>query len=263
MIPWKFKAGIFLLIWHLRQKWLLKFLQKNITKRSFAMESYSPLADFHLGSVRSLSNDKPTLLELGAGKNLIVPISLTSFVSSITTIDIDRLIDFELVNIAINRLGFEKNQQISQVEDLGRYFNIKYLAPMNINELEPAEGQFDLIMSTNTFEHIPEDVIGDILEAFKGLLVDGGIVSLIIDYSDHYSHVDPSIPPNNYKKYSKKTWDTFYNTPLHYQNRLSHEDYLSLFKACGYTVLTSIPLCSIWRSKKFVTSGHFRLKVDL
>ena len=67
------------------------------------------------------------------------------------------------------------------------------------------------------------------MEELKTILKPGGLSSLIIDYSDHYSHADKNISPLNYLKYSDKEWKKYNNQYL-FQNRLRHQDYKNIFK---------------------------------
>ena len=65
---------------------------------------------------------------------------------------------------------------------------------------------------------------------------DTGIVSLVIDYSDHYSHTDNSIGALNYLNYTESEWAKF-NHDCHFQNRLRHYDYIEIFKHCGFQII--------------------------
>jgi SAM-dependent methyltransferase len=68
------------------------------------------------------------------------------------------------------------------------------------------------------------------------LLKPGGILSMRIDYKDHWSYFDNSIGPYNFLVYSKKKWKR-YNPSLHYQNRMRHSDYLRIIKEVGFTLV--------------------------
>jgi hypothetical protein len=57
-----------------------------------------------------------------------------------------------------------------------------------------------------------------------------------IDYQDHYSYFDKNISVHNFLKYSEKVWN-YFNPDLHYQNRLRHVDYLSLFDEAKFSVV--------------------------
>src|SRR5438067_829197 len=97
-------------------------------------------------------------------------------------------------------------------------------------------GSVDCITSTNTLEHIPPDDLAAILRECYRILAPSGLVSLDIDYQDHYSFFDPRITAYNFLRYSARTW-SFFSPSLHYQNRLRHPDYLELVKAAGFKII--------------------------
>ena len=61
-------------------------------------------------------------------------------------------------------------------------------------------------------------------------------MSITIDYDDHYAFFDKRISVYNFLQYSDKAWHP-YNPSAHYQNRLRHADYISLFLRAGFEVL--------------------------
>lgn len=89
---------------------------------------------------------------------------------------------------------------------------------------------FDMCTSTNTLEHLTKKEIFKFINMIKFLLKKKGILSLVIDCSDHYSHTDNKILPLNFLKFSKKEWDIKYNNKYLYQNRLRYDDYIKIFK---------------------------------
>ena len=54
-------------------------------------------------------------------------------------------------------------------------------------------------------------------------------MSSLIDMQDHYHWFDKSISVYNYLKFSDRVW-SLVNSPIHYQNRLRHSDYMALAK---------------------------------
>jgi hypothetical protein len=77
-------------------------------------------------------------------------------------------------------------------------------------------------------EHVPADQIQEILQECERLAKPDARLSFIIDYHDHYSTADHSIPRFNFYRYGR-AW-RFFNPKNHYQNRLRHPDYIRLFK---------------------------------
>ena len=129
----------------------------------------------------------------------------------------------------------EDRGELYSVNDLLKY-GIQYNAPADAANTDLADGSIDVCISTATLEHIPEDSICKILSELHRIIKDGGLVSAVIDYSDHYSHTDGSISMLNFLKYSEDKWER-YNHRSHYQNRLRHDRYIELFKENGFNLL--------------------------
>ena len=74
-----------------------------------------------------------------------------------------------------------------------------------------------------------------------------GMISAIIDYSDHYAHTDPAIGLLNFLNYSSDDWKK-YNHESHYQNRLRHYEYIDIFISRIYieSVNTSLIIFDIY-----------------
>jgi hypothetical protein len=199
----------------------------------------------------SSDKNKSAYYEFGAGWDLIVPItmSLLGF-GELYCIDINKLIFSELISETINKfkslkinLPFEyvidsefSNNQENINNYLKRKFRINYKAPLNASDTNFKSGSMNFISSTAVMEHIPADDLQPILNECYRILSKNGIVSLIIDYKDHYSYFDKNISVYNFLKYSNHKWKIF-NDPMQYQNRLRHKDYLSIIKRSGFKIL--------------------------
>lgn len=93
----------------------------------------------------------------------------------------------------------------------------------------------DLILSNNTFEHIEESVLRQILREFKRIARPGGIMSHFIDLTDHFSHLDKSISKFNFLKFSPGTWQWIDND-VQPQNRLRITDYRKIYEEEGVPI---------------------------
>ena len=89
-------------------------------------------------------------------------------------------------------------------------------APYDAANTDLKNKSLDASISTNTLEHIPHKDIVNIFTELRRTLKDNGVVSLSIDYSDHYAHTDKKISLLNFLKYDDKTWNKF-NHKHHYQ----------------------------------------------
>jgi hypothetical protein len=99
-----------------------------------------------------------------------------------------------------------------------------------------ADGSVDLFVSNNTFEHIPRDVLRDILREYRRLAAPGAVMSHFIDMSDHYAGFDKSIGPYHFLRFSSRTWRLF-NNELQYQNRLRVTDFRELHAETGWRIV--------------------------
>jgi SAM-dependent methyltransferase len=244
-INWRLKSLIYWFLYFIFLKKILFFIQKKITKRAYSSLGVMFYAyKLHYNSLKKYKSKK--ILEFGAGKSLEQNIYLTfKFNNRInqTVIDIDKMIDFNLLNFAKNQLQKKiklsfKTKNIRNLEDLKNILNIKYYAPINIIDLNEKE-KFDAIISTNVIEHISKKHFEIILEKFRKIVKNDGILSFLVDYSDHYSHTDKNISSTNFLKYSEVEFKK-YNTPLLFQNRLRHYDYIDIFKNKKFKILKII-----------------------
>jgi hypothetical protein len=99
------------------------------------------------------------------------------------------------------------------------------------------DGSVDLIATTATLEHIPVETLKFILKECYRLCNEHSVVSMFIDYADHYSYADKNINAYNFLSFSEQTWSKF-NPGIHYQNRLRHSDYEQLFLEAGFRIVT-------------------------
>lgn len=235
-LPWKLKSAAFALIDVLHADSLLSWLQKHITKRSrMSFSSVSPGWLFHESIISGATRNR--VLEFGAGKSLAQNLYLSRICETQVVVDITPLFDPQLADEAARRIKALTGvamPAIRSAEDLSR-INIAYVAPLDISRSGYPDSTFDICISTNTMEHIPEEQLRDILSELRRILVPGGIVSAIIDYFDHYSHTDPSIGRLNFLQFTERQFERF-NHASHFQNRLRHRDYERLFREAGFSI---------------------------
>jgi len=238
-IPWKIKSLIFSFVDFLSLQKLLYFLQKYITKRSrITSLLYSPDWEMHKDALIKYKT-KNVVFEFGAGKSLVQNLYLSNFVKKQFVVDLYPMLDFELVDSEREKLletkKLRSRVKIKNLNDLEHY-GIYYIAPYDATKIHLSDMSIDACISTNTLEHIPKfDIILIFSELYKKLK-DEGIVSLIIDYSDHYAHTDNNISLLNFLKYSQHQWKR-YNHKIHFQNRLRHYEYIAIFEKIGFRTI--------------------------
>jgi SAM-dependent methyltransferase len=193
------------------------------------------------------------LYEFGAGWDLIGP--LTAYCAgagSQTLVDIRPNLRIELVNHTIAQLRTHRARleseigrairdpgeaDVGSVAELERRFGIRYLAPCDARRTGLEGGCFDLISSTFTMEHIPAADLEAILIESARLLTPEGVISCSIDMKDHYSYFDAGLSAYNFLRFSPRRW-RLVNPSLHFQNRLRHRDYVTLFEAAGLRIIS-------------------------
>jgi len=238
-IPWKIKSLILSIIDYLSLQKLLYFLQKYITKRSRINSLlYSPAWKMHKDALNKYKT-KNVVFEFGAGKSLVQNLYLSNFVKKQFVVDLYPMLDFELVDSEREQLLEKENLRsrikIKNSKDIEHY-GIYYMAPYDATKIHLPDKSIDACISTYTLEHIPKfDIVLIFSELYKKLK-DKGIVSLIIDYSDHYAHTDNNISLLNFLKFSNHQWKR-YNHKIHFQNRLRHYEYIDIFEKIGFRTI--------------------------
>jgi hypothetical protein len=99
-------------------------------------------------------------------------------------------------------------------------------------------GSFDIAISDNTLEHLPERQIHELCVATIGAVGAGGVIDHFVDASDHYAHFDRSITEYNFLRWDDRAWKLI-NNRLLYQNRLRQGDYTSACERAGLHVVGS------------------------
>ena len=218
-INWKLKAFLYSVLEILKLKNFLYFLQKYITKRS--LPNNREIKKIWLAHSKTIEGHSvKKLIEVGAGKsldqNFFFSYKFNSKISQ-TLIDINKMIDFDLVNIANEQVSklfqLPVKGKVKNISDLKYYFNIDYKAPFALEDF-PEDEKFDLCITTNTFEHFKKTELVYFLKILKKILIKNGKISSVIDYSDHYSHTDKNISNLNFLKYSNEEWGKYNNNFL-------------------------------------------------
>lgn len=235
------------------QRWNRLF-QEHVTRSldlapSFFEEKWAKCKrhlEAHPASVSELS-----ILELGTGWHPVVPIGMAlSGAKAVYTVDVQSLLDrrpvadvvsayYQCGDPALDRPRVEAAMGACQDadasgEDLLRAAGVTPLIA-DARKIPLPAGSIDLFSSNNTFEHIPEAVLVEILQEFRRLATDSAVMSHHVDMADHYVNFDRSITVFNFLRFSERTWRLFNNT-LQYQNRLRFSDYLRIHERAGWLV---------------------------
>jgi hypothetical protein len=184
-----------------------------------------------------------TAVEFGSGRSLLTPLLLSAAgARSVFAFDVARLATVERVNDIIGQLrqrGGDWPSITSLEQDLWRKYRIRYIAPGDARATGLDARSVDFVCSTSTLEHIPPNEIRAILNECRRICTSGALVSMIIDYHDHYATADPSISRFNFYRYSDALWKVL-SPKEHYQNRLRHSDFEALFG--DFEILENTPI---------------------
>jgi hypothetical protein len=289
MKRWVLKAIIQKIVSFLPFKNRINFLfQKYVTKGVKLTDDYFTdrliHVQNHIQGYNLLSGKGVTplaTLELGTGWYPIVPIALfLSGSEEIYSVDLVRLVNR-------NRLieSIDKFIQYHLENKLSKYFNVD---PNRINELIKItelketkkvdeilgklritllvqdacnlkfnDNYFDIVHSNNTFEHINQSILEQIIVELYRIVKKDGVMSHFIDMSDHFAHFDKSITIYNFLKFSNKTWRLIDNK-IQPQNRLRLIDYEKVLDHLGITYnLLNVRKGSIEELNLIKLSGEF------
>lgn len=237
-LPWMLKSYAFGVIDRYSLHSLLFSLQKHVTRRAGKIRAGSgghwQTHMEHLAELRS-----PRIIEVGAGKSLIQNICLSRHCREQVVVDVMPMLDIELFNAAARHVAGTTDapgyHPVSTLADIEEAYRIRYLAPFDAREPHFPDDHFDACITTNTLEHIPRSDICRIFAELKRILHRNARLSMIIDYSDHYSHTDRTIGPLNFLQFSDSEFHRW-NHSVHHQNRLRHYDYIELFEELGFEI---------------------------
>jgi hypothetical protein len=245
------------------QRWNYVF-QRHISRGLRLSDAYFEgklaICRQHLTHHHAHQRRPPTrIVELGTGWLPIVPIGLAlSGPHEILSVDINPLLRPQLIQetiayfihyadagrldehlphldaqrVAMLRPSLEQLQQ----GDVLRALSLLHITPQIADASSIALADIDLIVSNSTLEHIPYDTIASIFRNFRMLLKPHGIMSHLIDLSDHYSQFDRTLTPYHFLRFPAAQW-RYYNSSLHYQNRLRIADYRQLHSENGFHIL--------------------------
>jgi SAM-dependent methyltransferase len=211
------------------------------------------------------SPEGKVFLEVGTGRVPLVPISYWLMGAGKTiTIDLNPYLREELVVENLRYISDNKDEistlfgslidegRLDALADLGSQSKISianlfdlcqivYIAPGDAANTNLPEQHIDFHTSYTVFEHIPPNILADILREGNRIIKNNGLFVHRIDYSDHFSHSDTSISAINFLQYSDSEWEKLAGNRYMYMNRLRHDDFLALFKSSGQKIVEVEP----------------------
>lgn len=221
-------------------------------------------------------------LEIGTGRVPNIPIAYWLMgAAGTTTIDLNPYMKAELTREVLGYMA-ENAAKIEEIfgpllrrdrfEELLRFrerptfsladllalCKIHYIAPGDAAKTGLEDSSIDFHTSRAVFEHIPPEILKEILQEGNRIVRPDGMFVHRIDYSDHFSHSDKSISVVNFLQFSDDEWDKLAGNRYMYMNRLRHDDFLSIFQSSGHQILACAPDVDDL-ALQLLQSGEFRL----
>lgn len=225
-----------------------KYLSRSMPPRKKDIQKKYRKALYHheiFKKYGSVDSDKAVVYEIGCGWHLAMALGFSTLgYHKIIALDVTEHLRPELINTTLryikedNLIAFEPSvvDENNLKNILRDEYRIDLLVPCDSAKTGLADRSVDYIYSHNVFEHIPPELIPHIMDECFRVLDDNGVISFVIDYSDHYTGFDKSITQYNFLRYSEKEWKK-YNPPLHYVNRLRHSDFVRMFMQAGFEIV--------------------------
>lgn len=202
-----------------------------------------------------------TFFEVGTGHIPVAPIGFfLSGACSVITVDLYRRLDWDLTQKTLSWI-VEHRQELEplyqKIVDLsvfrqridviqkyqsnpGAFFEqagITYHSPADAAKTDLQDGSVDIHFSTTTFEHIPLNVLQDIMREARRILSPEGAAIHFIDLSDHFQHQDQTIAAINFLRFNEQEWERIGGNQFSYCNRLRASDYITMFKSLSFEAL--------------------------
>jgi len=223
------------------------------------------------------------IMEVGTGRAIDMPLGLfLCGAGSVITFDLHRYLKPSLVMESVAAINHDHgrtrnilgpvtdpgalNRRLATLagardcNELMRQANIEYRAPADAARTGLPAGSIDIQVSYTVFEHIPRNVLHDILVEANHILAPGGVALHHIDPSDHFSHEDRSILPINFLQYAADEWESIAGNQFAYHNRMRADEFASLYSESGHEVVLWKPYVDA-RSREALESG-FPLDAD-
>jgi predicted SAM-dependent methyltransferase len=193
--------------------------------------------------------------EIGAGYDMIIPISMSLLgFPKLICVDVRKLIFTDLLNDSIKKIKELNDSEIklsktqeeikftkkNSEEIFKKYFDIFYTAPLDARNTNMKENSIDYCVTNAVLEHVPVDIMYDLLKETFRIMKKGGIMSNVIDYRDHFAYFDNKVSFYNYLTFSKEEWKKL-NPDIMHQNRMRHKDYIKIINDIGFEIVKEVP----------------------
>jgi hypothetical protein len=164
------------------------------------------------------------------------------------------LLDNERFNLLIDK---SKMTDINK-NDILNLCQIEYISPGDAAKTKLNDNCVNYHVSHTVYEHIPLNIIQNILIEGNRIVTQDGLFINRIDYGDHFSYMDRNISVINFLQFDDKTWEKYAGNRYMYMNRARHDEFVELFKMVGHDFLEIEPMKNETVFKK-LENGEFKL----
>lgn len=266
---WKLKATIINTISHFPTS--ISYASYYWIQRNFGnLKRVNPISGLNYGIktwklIKECGYDPigKVFFEVGTGRVPIAPISYWLMgAKHCITIDLNPYLKIELIRESLkyisdnkeeihelfgslmfeNRLDSLLSFYRSAPPSLDTFLNfcqIDYIAPGDATKTKLNNQIIDFHTSHSVFEHIPPEVLIQIINEGNRIINDHGLFLHRICYSDHFSHSDNTITPINFLQFSEIEWRKYTGNRYMFMNRLRHDDFINMFQSTGHSILTT------------------------
>jgi hypothetical protein len=187
-----------------------------------------------------------------AGARKIITVDLNTLMRNELIIDIMFFVQTETEKIKnifgdlLNDDRFEQLLDYSKTEKINKtdFLNlcqIEYKAPCDASKTNLPDNSIDYHMSHNVYEHIPMDILYNILLEGNRIIANNGLFVNHIDYADHFSYMDKNISAINFLQYNEKDYMKYAGNKFMYMNRARHNEFVDLFENVEHNFLEITP----------------------
>ncbi|MEO8678473.1 MAG: methyltransferase domain-containing protein [Vicinamibacterales bacterium] len=114
---------------------------------------------------------------------------------------------------------------------------ITYVAPGDATTTDLLDGEADLFYSYAVLEHVPEDVLNQLVVESKRILRSGGCFYAFIGLHDHYACFDKRISRVHFLQHPEWAWRLFVKNRISYHNRLRERDFIETVERQGARIM--------------------------
>lgn len=205
--------------------------------------------------------DGARVMEVGTGWRLDIPLGLylcgareihtydlhpylkeSLVLRSVDFIRANRLRVFELFSKAISTKDVERRLTalcaVRSLAGLMELANIHFHAPADAAQTGLPAASIDIHLSYTVLEHIPGEVLEQILREANRILSARGVTIHHIDLTDHFYQVDPAITPVNFLQFSDRQWAKYAANQWAYHNRLRVNAYRRIYEKTDQEILS-------------------------